>query len=239
MVIDNFDVSRIAATPHETDAPLVVDADAALSFVVALQGLEMISWRALQIRKRARPVQVFEFPPRRLLHVLGEFSRALASKNFRRLSAAETRDHENTVSPYDIPSSIGRNSFHDIRHPIDCGAFGCGVDGRAKAVRELAGRFAVESRGEWRSRVVACGQGFQMTEQRRGERDVYGAMGLLSFESQFPRFQAEIFPSQIRAIGEPQSRVESEQDHGSPLLIGDSENLSDLARGKRSPFVPV
>src|SRR5262245_7715880 len=43
VIIDDFDVFRCAALPHETDAPLVVDSDRMLTLAVTLQRLQPIT----------------------------------------------------------------------------------------------------------------------------------------------------------------------------------------------------
>jgi hypothetical protein len=42
VVVDDFNVVGVAVNPAETDAPLIVDADAVLAFALALQGFQPI-----------------------------------------------------------------------------------------------------------------------------------------------------------------------------------------------------
>jgi len=49
MVIYNLDVVGISITPHEVDAPLIVDANAVLSFSVALERFQMITRRGREV----------------------------------------------------------------------------------------------------------------------------------------------------------------------------------------------
>lgn len=45
MVIGDFDIMSIGIFPSETDAPLVINADAMLPFPVSIECLKMIAWR--------------------------------------------------------------------------------------------------------------------------------------------------------------------------------------------------
>jgi hypothetical protein len=67
MVIDHFDIIRIAVGPAETDSPLVVDADAVPAFAIALQGFQPIARGYGHLAQFRRRVQRQEFPPRATL----------------------------------------------------------------------------------------------------------------------------------------------------------------------------
>ena len=54
VVIDDLDVMRIAVVPAETDAPLVVDADAVLAIAVSFQCLQAVAGRYAQVVQRGR-----------------------------------------------------------------------------------------------------------------------------------------------------------------------------------------
>jgi hypothetical protein len=45
VVVHNFNLVRTILTPDKTHAPLIIDADAVLSFAVAFQGFELVAWR--------------------------------------------------------------------------------------------------------------------------------------------------------------------------------------------------
>jgi hypothetical protein len=49
MIVDDFNVVRVAFTPHEADAILIIDPDAVLALTLAAQSLQPISWRDIQI----------------------------------------------------------------------------------------------------------------------------------------------------------------------------------------------
>lgn len=53
VIVDDFDVKRRlrAVVPREADTPLVIDADAVLSFPITAQGLEAISRRIAKIEE--------------------------------------------------------------------------------------------------------------------------------------------------------------------------------------------
>ena len=65
VVIDYRNVVRIAATPSEADAPLVINSNAILSRAVAFQQFKPVSRRHAKILQSQRPVQVQKFPPGR------------------------------------------------------------------------------------------------------------------------------------------------------------------------------
>jgi len=49
VVVHNFHVQGVTATPDKTDAPLIVDTDAVLSMAIPTQGFQMIPRRGRQI----------------------------------------------------------------------------------------------------------------------------------------------------------------------------------------------
>ena len=49
MIIDNFDVVRIAMAPDKTDAPLLVDANAVLTCAVASERFQTVAGRHSQV----------------------------------------------------------------------------------------------------------------------------------------------------------------------------------------------
>ena len=49
MIIHNLRLLRVAGPPHETDPPLIVDADAVLPFAVRVQRLQPVARRDTQI----------------------------------------------------------------------------------------------------------------------------------------------------------------------------------------------
>src|SRR5690606_26202288 len=49
VLVGDLDLVGVAATPHEADAPLVVDADAVLALAVAVQGLKPVARRNAEV----------------------------------------------------------------------------------------------------------------------------------------------------------------------------------------------
>jgi hypothetical protein len=69
VIIDNLDVRwpRRSIRPLETDAPLIVDADAVLPLAIALQRFEPVSRQRRQILKDVRGFEAIELEPSRPL----------------------------------------------------------------------------------------------------------------------------------------------------------------------------
>ena len=49
MVIDDFHIAGIAVPPHEADAIMIIDSDAVLTLSLAVQSLQPVSGRNIQI----------------------------------------------------------------------------------------------------------------------------------------------------------------------------------------------
>ena len=62
MIINNFDVIRIAGLPPETYPPLIIDADAVLPHPVPFKRLHLVSRRLRQILKMPDAIQKEELP---------------------------------------------------------------------------------------------------------------------------------------------------------------------------------
>ena len=58
MVVHDFNIKNISVLPTKTNPPLIVDADAVLSFAITLQGLQPVTGRDLEFVKALRLVQV-------------------------------------------------------------------------------------------------------------------------------------------------------------------------------------
>ena len=72
MVIDDLDVPRLSATPHEAHPPLLVDADAVLSRPIPLQGFKAIARRQAKIVQPLRRVERLELGSRPSLDLKGQ-----------------------------------------------------------------------------------------------------------------------------------------------------------------------
>ena len=69
MVVHNFHVQRILTVPAEANPPLIVHADAVLTFAVVFQRLQVIAIRDAQIIQTPRLMQHQQFPPRHALNL--------------------------------------------------------------------------------------------------------------------------------------------------------------------------
>ena len=58
MIVHDFHIVGIAVAPNKADAPLVVNADAVLSFSIAFQRFQVIAWWRLQIAKFGGDIQL-------------------------------------------------------------------------------------------------------------------------------------------------------------------------------------
>ncbi len=62
MVVHNLDIVGIPVSPHKTNAPLIVDANAVLPFSISLQRFQVIARRRSQIAEFRGDIQLTEFP---------------------------------------------------------------------------------------------------------------------------------------------------------------------------------
>jgi hypothetical protein len=62
MVIRHFDFRSISVAEPGYNPELIVDPDAVFPLQVALQRLQTIAWRRLQVLQRLRPVQLIKLP---------------------------------------------------------------------------------------------------------------------------------------------------------------------------------
>ena len=62
VIIRYFHVCCIACVKGENDAVLVIDANAVLPLIVALQGFQVIARRGLEVLQNLRAVQIVELP---------------------------------------------------------------------------------------------------------------------------------------------------------------------------------
>jgi hypothetical protein len=93
VVVDDLDVVRIAGPPSETDPPLPVDTDAVLTGAIAVEFLEAIRRRNLEIMERRRSVKHAEFAKGRALDICAEPLHPLAPEQPFRVPILEPLDH--------------------------------------------------------------------------------------------------------------------------------------------------
>ena len=70
MIVDNLNFVGAALSPHEADAPLLVDPDAVLTRSVTSKVLQTIPWNRLQVREARSIANHLKFPHRRPLEAL-------------------------------------------------------------------------------------------------------------------------------------------------------------------------
>lgn len=93
MIIHDFHLFGMPFSPDEADAPLVVDADAVLSFSIPLQSFQPIRrWQAqvLSPDSRVERIELYEGP---LLNIARELTDELAFEDSFSIGATERLDH--------------------------------------------------------------------------------------------------------------------------------------------------
>ena len=93
MIINDFHVVSVSFCPFKADAPLIIDADAVLSFASGCQTLQMVCRWDAQIIQILCVVEHTQFPQGGLLDVWRKFARALAQVDFVSLFVFEGFDH--------------------------------------------------------------------------------------------------------------------------------------------------
>jgi hypothetical protein len=83
MIIHNLNVVGIPVMPNKADAPLIVDADAVLSFPVLVEGFQAISWWRRQVAQLSGNVQLPKFSLRHSLESTKLFHPLPGMKPFR------------------------------------------------------------------------------------------------------------------------------------------------------------
>jgi hypothetical protein len=64
MIVNNLNVVGVTASPEETDAPPVIDADAVLTPTVAFERFQAVTWRNQQVLKGSSAVEIQQLSPR-------------------------------------------------------------------------------------------------------------------------------------------------------------------------------
>jgi len=96
VVINNFNITGIAASPHKAHAPLVTDADAVLALAVTLQSLKPIVWRYAQVVQACGAMQHLQLSLGNRPDV-GKPRNRYASKQGFGIGALETLNHGSIV----------------------------------------------------------------------------------------------------------------------------------------------
>jgi hypothetical protein len=99
MVINDFNVKGIAIVPFKANPPLFIYFDAALTFPIAFQQLQMVCRRNSQVVYYACPVQHAELSKSHALNIIRKLRKDPAKYLFG-LFAFERLDHGTNNSPY-------------------------------------------------------------------------------------------------------------------------------------------
>ena len=93
MVVNDFDVERIACIKTKTYSPLIVDAYAPLTFPVVLQGLQTVGWRQPQVLNTVSRVDLHQPHQRTGLHISRKLARIVPIEYFFRFVARKRFNH--------------------------------------------------------------------------------------------------------------------------------------------------
>jgi hypothetical protein len=93
VVVHYFDLVSAVVVPNKTDSPLIVDANAVLSFSIALQGFQVIAGWHSQADQFSDGMQLQQLTPSHALDVV-EPGHHLASKQSLSVGTNERMDHE-------------------------------------------------------------------------------------------------------------------------------------------------
>ncbi len=126
VVIHNLNVKRIAVTPGEADAPLVVDPHAVCPGAITLEQFKLVSRRRAEIIQPPGLMQVQELPPRSPFDGLQSADHAVL-KESRSIRAFERPDQ---IPVYDVSGIMSNVIDAEAAHfpsspppavPDDCG----------------------------------------------------------------------------------------------------------------------
>jgi len=107
MIVNDLNIVGIIAAPQEAYTPLIIDADAGLTFTVALQCFQAIPWWNTQILQGASTVQVKQLSPRYSLKGPKAGHIHIGEQRFR-LPGSERADHQ--TSDYYAPRHSSRDA---------------------------------------------------------------------------------------------------------------------------------
>jgi hypothetical protein len=93
VVVHYFDLVSAVVVPNKTNSPLIIDANAVLSFSIALQGFQVIARWHSQTDQFSDRMQLQQLAPSHALDVV-EPGHHLASKQSLSVGTNERMDHE-------------------------------------------------------------------------------------------------------------------------------------------------
>jgi len=112
MIVNDLNIVGIIAAPQEAYTPLIIDADAVLTFTVALQCFHAIPWWNTQILQGASTMQVQQLSPRYSLKGPKAGHIHIGEQRFR-LPGSERADHQ-TITRHAIVQGTPL-SAHTVR----------------------------------------------------------------------------------------------------------------------------
>jgi hypothetical protein len=98
MVINNLDISGLAADPFETDTPLVIDADAILACSISPELLESVAGNGRQVLQIFCAIEVKQFAASSALDIRRQISRNLPVENLFGFFRRKSLDHALMIS---------------------------------------------------------------------------------------------------------------------------------------------
>ena len=116
MVIDDLDIVGVPFVPPKTDTPLIVDADAPLTFSIPSQFLQPVGrWNTKEI-KAGSAVNQGQFSKDGFLNVPGESGGKEPAEYLQGFFAPECLDHDQMVTTYDSIVKRYYPRIHADRH---------------------------------------------------------------------------------------------------------------------------
>jgi len=105
VVVDDFDLLGVGASPAEADAPPVIDADGVLTAPVAAERLEAIAGRHREKGQFDGRVDELQLNQRALPDLAGHTTRAAGDPQLFGVAVSEAFDHATSSAYSDYPSS--------------------------------------------------------------------------------------------------------------------------------------
>ena len=93
MIVNDFDIVRIADRPAKTHAPLIVDPNTVPAETVAVQFLQSISWRKPQFIETTGGVNLHELPEHDASEIRREVADWFATPEALGVSVSKASDH--------------------------------------------------------------------------------------------------------------------------------------------------
>lgn len=100
MVVDDFYIVSIPITPEEANSPPVIDPDAMLSFSIAFQRLQAVSWRYEQKVQVHCGVKLNKFAQSHSLDVSRKPSRSPPPKQLLSILVRKGLDHDRRLTRF-------------------------------------------------------------------------------------------------------------------------------------------